>query len=181
MLLFVVWRGNKMGILFNREWAMPSPDTFQIKPIQELADRYLKGKEITLDPFARNCKLAAITNDLNPLTTAESHMDAVSFLDYLLSGGLSSQVDVTLLDPPYSPRQISECYKSIGKPCSTKDTQNAALYKACKDRIAKLCKPNGIVITCGWNSSGMGKNRGFSIIEILLVACGGGIMIILLQ
>ena len=28
------------------------------------------------------------------------------------------------------------------------------------------------MITCGWNSNGFGKNRGFEIIEILLVAHG---------
>jgi hypothetical protein len=117
--------------------------------------------------------LAAITNDLNPATTAESHVDAIQFLDFLLSNGLRGSVEVTLLDPPYSPRQISECYKSVGRVCTTKDTQNAALYKECKDRIAKLCKPDGVVITCGWNSAGMGKTRGFEIKEILLVACGG--------
>ena len=31
----------------------------------------------------------------------------------------------------------------------------------------------GFCISFGWNSNGMGKNRGFEIVEILLVAHGG--------
>ena len=31
----------------------------------------------------------------------------------------------------------------------------------------------GIVISCGWNTQGMGKQNGFEIIEILLVCHGG--------
>ena len=34
-------------------------------------------------------------------------------------------------------------------------------------------KKGGIVLSCGWNSMGIGKTRGFEIIEILLVAHGG--------
>lgn len=37
----------------------------------------------------------------------------------------------------------------------------------------KNCKAGGIVITCGWNSGGIGKKYGFEIEEILLVAHGG--------
>lgn len=34
-------------------------------------------------------------------------------------------------------------------------------------------KKDGIVITCGWNSGGIGKTNGFEIVEILLVPQGG--------
>ena len=36
-----------------------------------------------------------------------------------------------------------------------------------------MVKKDGIVITCGWNSGGIGKKYGFEIIEILLVPHGG--------
>jgi hypothetical protein len=36
-----------------------------------------------------------------------------------------------------------------------------------------VTKIGGYVITCGWNSGGIGKTNGFEIIEILLVAHGG--------
>lgn len=155
-------------MIFSRVWAMPNPDTFSIKPIAELLSRYVSG--VTVDPFARNSKLATYTNDLNPETTADSHMEAVLWLDKLIQEGV--QADCCLLDPPYSPRQISEVYKSIGLKASQLDTQNARLYKECKDRMNMLLKQGGVAITCGWNSMGFGINRGYEMIELLLVPCG---------
>ena len=42
-----------------------------------------------------------------------------------------------------------------------------------QDEIARIIKPKGIAICFGWNSMGLGKNRGFKMIEILLVPHGG--------
>lgn len=150
---------------------MPSLETFTIKPITELLNKYISPTMKVIDPFARNSKWGTITNDINPETSAQYHMDAVEFLDMLINKKI--QVDIILFDPPYSPRQISECYKKIGKKIKMQDTQNAHLNKLCKDKFSKLLKGNGIVISFAWNTSGMGKKRGFQIIEILLIAHGG--------
>ena len=152
----------------SRAWAMPSPDTFSCSPIGEFVARYLRG--ISVDPFARNYRAATITNDLNPATLADYHLDARQFLDVLVTDGVMA--DVVLIDPPYSPRQISECYKSIGRPVSTADTQNAALYKEVRDRVMKITMVGSVVLSFGWNSSGMVIGRGFRIEEILLVCHG---------
>lgn len=158
-------------IKFSRIWSMPNADTFSIKPIRELVKKYLVSPSV--DPFARNDLLADYTNDLNPDTQAKYHMDAIEFLDLLLKDKGENWVKCALLDPPYSPRQVKECYNSIGMKPTMQDTQTGRLYKNCKDRLAKLIESDGIAITCGWNSMGLGKNRGFKIIEILLVPCGG--------
>lgn len=157
---------------YSREWAMPNPDTFSIKPIALLLQEYLANAELVVDPFARNSTYANITNDLDPRTTAYFHWDAVEFLEVLatVAEGL---IDAVLLDPPYSPRQVKECYDSIGLHVSTKDTQTAHLYKECKDRIAKALKVGGLCICFGWNSVGMGIKRGFVLVEVLLVCHGG--------
>lgn len=42
-----------------------------------------------------------------------------------------------------------------------------------KDEMARIIKPGGKVICFGWNSMGLGKNRGFEMKRILLVAHGG--------
>ena len=42
-----------------------------------------------------------------------------------------------------------------------------------KKEIARITKPNGIVISFGWNTNGIGKTKGFEIIEIMTVAHGG--------
>ena len=152
---------------FLRVWAMPNADTFQIKPIGEFVSRYLRG--VSVDPFARNSTMATYTNDMNPTTSAQHHMDAISFVEMLAGNGVVA--DVVIFDPPYSPRQISECYAAAEKKAGMIDTQNAKLYADCKNAIRKICKPGSIVLSFGWNSSGMGKE--WVTEEIMLVAHGG--------
>lgn len=158
---------------FSRQWHMPNPNTFSIKPIADLLNRWLMECEVIVDPFARDAKFATHTNDLSPEFDVDHHMDAVEYLQMLLDDGMESQFDAALLDPPYSPRQMSEAYKGVGMKVGREGTQNARLYKACKDRMTKLLKQGGVAITCGWNSGGFGKTRGFRMEEVLLVPCGG--------
>lgn len=133
---------------------MPSPETFSIPPIKEFVKRYLNTSTCSIDPFARNRRWATYTNDLNPNTAAEYHMDAVAFLEKLASDGVTA--DLIIFDPPYSPRQISECYAEVGLKATMEDTQSAAFYAAMRDSAMKLIRPNGTVLSFGWNSVGMG-------------------------
>jgi len=162
-------------IQFSRQFAMPNSKTFSIKPIKQIIEKYLDKipeESVIIDPFAKDSDYASLTNDLDPESNAEYHLHAVEFLDLMLEEYGEEIADMVLLDPPYSPRQISECYKGIGRKVSSTDTQNARLYKACKDRLKKLLKPGGIAITFGWNSGGFGKTRKFQILEILMVYHG---------
>lgn len=152
---------------FSRAWAMPTRDTFDCPPIAAFVHRYLRG--VSIDPFARNKRWATHTNDLNPATAAEHHMDAEAFLEMLYRRDVVA--DCILLDPPYSPRQISECYAAAGLKAGQKDTQNAALYARVRAAAKRLCKVGTVVLSFGWNSSGMGEH--FERQEILLVAHGG--------
>ena len=165
--------GDGIDLVIRRVWSMPSADTFSIKPIRELLDRWLVGCNEVVDPFARNTKRGTWTNDLDVSTDAQFHLDAIEFLDMLLDRGLAETFDAALLDPPYSPRQCSESYKNAGRKVGMRETQIARIYAECKDRMTRLLKPRGVAITCGWNSMGFGLNRGFQMHEILLVACGG--------
>ena len=121
-----------------------------------------------IDPFANKSKIANITNDLDPQFDTDYHMDATDFLKMFDD----ESVDMVLYDPPYSPRQVSECYKSLGMTVNMKTTQ-ASYWGNQKKEIGRILKPNGIVITCGWNSGGIGKKYGMEIQEILLVPHGG--------
>lgn len=84
----------------------------------------------------------------------------------------NNSVDGILYDPPFSPRQVSESYKKLNKTVNMQTTQSSYWAKQ-KNEISRILKPNGICISCGWNSNGIGKKRGFEIIEILNVAHGG--------
>lgn len=151
---------------------MPNPETFSIPPIADFVRRWMADSVVSVDPFARNKRLALHTNDLSPDTAAEHHMDAEDFCKKLLADGVT--IDVALFDPPYSPRQISEVYQAIGREVGMKGTQNAALYKRVRDALDLIVSPGGVVLSFGWNSNGMGKGRGYVIEEIMLVAHGGG-------
>lgn len=159
-------------MIFSRAFSMPNADTFSMPPVEEFVRRYMANSTRSVDPFARNKRWATTTNDLNPDTAAEYHMDAEDFLIRMAVEG--QKFDLALFDPPYSPRQISECYKNIGLTVGMKETQNAALYKRVRDALSFVLTPTATVLSFGWNSNGMGKNRGWEIIEILLVAHGGG-------
>ena len=151
----------------NRKWCMPNKNTFDIKPIKEVIDKYMV-EGVIIDPFANKNKIATITNDLDEQYDTNYHMDATNFLKMFED----NSVDMVLYDPPYSPRQVSECYKKLGKTVNMQTTQ-ASYWSNQKKEIGRILKPNGIVITCGWNSGGIGKKYGMEIQEILLVPHGG--------
>jgi hypothetical protein len=134
----------------TREWAMPNKKTFAIKPIKELLERVIpvyKNEHLCLDPF--------------PFDYSK---DATEYLNEKQDDCYYNAV----FDPPYSPRQLKECYKGLGE----YDTK-ASTWSNWKDLLSKKIKKGGIVISFGWSSQGMGINRGFEINEILLVAHGG--------
>ena len=156
----------------SRTWAMVNKETFRCKPIGAFMKKYITPSGRDVDPFARNCDWAPYTNDLDPNTLAQYHMDARDFLDLLFHDGIVA--DLIILDPPYSQVQVSYVYKSIGreyKPFG--DDNNAKLYRQVRDKADRILKPGGVVLSFGWNSVGMGEKRGYELLEVLLVCHGG--------
>lgn len=156
-----------MYIDIQRRWAMPNKNTFDIKPIKELIQSELTNGT-WIDPFANQNKLATVTNDLNPDFDTDYHMDALDFLKTFQN----ESVDGVLYDPPYSPRQVTECYQGVGMNV-TSETTRASFWGNQKKKISRIVKPGGKVITFGWNSGGIGRKYGFEITRILLVPHGG--------
>lgn len=155
-------------MIINKKWSMPNSETFSIKPIRELIDKYREEGMIIVDPFARNSDIGTITNDLDPDTKAMYHKDATDFL----RGLKDNMADMVLYDPPYSPRQVSESYKRLGISVNMQTTQSSYWARQ-KNEIARITKKGGVIITCAWNSGGIGAGLGFEQQEILLVAHGG--------
>ena len=155
-------------IELKRAWAMPNKNTFDIAPIKKMLGDEVDTDDLWIDPFANQNKIARITNDLNPIFDTDYHLDALDFLKIFSD----CSVDGVLYDPPYSPRQISECYKGVGLEVSNKTTQ-ASFWSNQKKEISRIIKVEGKVISFGWNSGGIGMKYGFEIERILLVAHGG--------
>jgi hypothetical protein len=146
---------------------MPNKNTFKIKPIGKFVKEELIGCEMVVDPFARSAKAAHITNDLNPEFDTDHNIDALEFLKMFED----SSVDGVIYDPPYSLRQLKECYDSIGS--AINQHQSRRFYADIKDEIARITMPGAKVLSFGWASTGIGKTRGFGITRILLVPHGG--------
>lgn len=150
----------------NRLWAMPNKETFKIKPIKELLNKYVNSN-YWIDPFSGNNSPAKVRNDLNPKSDSQTHLSAEIFAERY-----NGKIDGLILDPPYSPRQIKECYESIGLKIDGKITNQIVLNKV-KKVFSEKMKIGSFCISFGWNSNGMGINRGFEPVEILLISHGG--------
>lgn len=173
--------------MIKRYWAMPNKNTFKIKPIKQyLINLLLNNPDATIvDPFVGEGSLYkdaykagfrgnVICNDLNNSIKIDLnnldlyHLDALDFLKQLKS----NYADIVLYDPPYSPRQVSECYHNFGKKVTMETTQSSWRRKHL-DEIARITKPEKTCISFGWNSNGVGIKRKFYQKDILLIAHGG--------
>src|SRR5699024_3038783 len=164
-------------MIITREWSMPNSRTFKIKPIKNIIERYqeeLVSNSLVLDPFSNQNividreRLNLITNDIDPQYDTDYSLDALDFLKMFSD----ESVDLVLYDPPYSPRQVSEVYKKLDMAVKMQTTE-ASYWGKQKKEISRIVKKGGYVLTFGWNSGGIGKTKGFEIVEILMVAHGG--------
>lgn len=152
----------------KRIWEMPNSNTFDIKCINQFIQGYNREGIISIDPFSNKNRIAKITNDIDPEMKCEFNLDALDFLKTFDK----DSIDLVLFDPPYSPRQVSECYKKMGRTVNMQTTQ-ASFWSNLKKEVSRIVKPNGYALCFGWNSSGIGIKRGFTLEEILLVSHGG--------
>ena len=149
-------------MLIERKWAMPSIWTFKVNPIKELLDEEMGG--VWADPFAGHNSPADITNDIEEDRPTTHHLDALEFLKSLDD----NSVDGILFDPPYSTEQCLRRYT----PKHGGTAGRAEYWARCKDEIKRIVKPGGKAISMCWDSTGIGKKRGFRIERILLVCHG---------
>lgn len=156
-------------MIITRQWAMPNKNTFSIKPIKQLIEKYItEGKWLDSCCNESIFKHRTLNNDLNPNIQADYHLDSLDFFKMFQD----NSIDGVLYDPVYSNRQLSECYKSIGLE-TNKELMQSSFHSIRKNEIARIIKPNGLCLSFGWNTNGIGIKRNFKIIEILLVAHGG--------
>lgn len=148
---------------------MPNADTFEIQPIRDFVERHWDFACVSVDPFARNFRLATHTNDINGATAAEHHLQAPEFLWLLARRGVKAKR--IIFDPPYSPTRVKRAYHDAGLEVGREDTQTARLKKACRDAFRALADDGCVVLSFGWNTVGMGP--GWETLEVLIVDHGG--------
>lgn len=152
----------------EREWSMPDQWTFQVPPIGKLLDEEMDDG-LWIDPFAGYSERADLTNDLNPDIDTDYTLKGMEFFEQFADEEVDGGV---LLDPPYSPRQVKECYDRFGIETTKTDTQ-ARFWGRIKSETARVCEKGAKAISFGWNSVGVSEQRGFRKKRILMVCHGG--------
>jgi len=151
----------------------PTRWTFEPPQVRKFIIENLKGKVLNL--FAGQTKLKEsyiynkktfrgypgeiVRNDIDPKIDADLHIDAMEIHKHFEK----NTFDTVILDPPWNIRKAREKYegKYMGR------------YKIVKQNILKIMKQDARVISCGFDSTGMSKSRGFIKTKILLVNHGG--------
>ena len=141
---------------------MPNRYTFKLKTVKELLQEEMAG--LWLDPFCGKGSPARIRNDADRALDAECHMDGLKFLRAFHD----ETVHGVLFDPPYSVDQALRKYTPIQK-----GTAGRAEYWAkCKNEVARVIRIGGKAVCFGWDSTGVGKKRGFQLVRLILICHG---------
>lgn len=146
----------------RRVWEMPSKWTFKMRNVSALIGKYKNGGT-WVDPFAGENSPAEITNDIEGRCATHS-MDALDFLKSLDS----NSADGVLFDPPYS---VEQCLRKY-TPKRGGTAGRAEYWAKCKDEIARILRTGGVSMSFAWDSTGIGKSRGFEMLEVLLICHG---------
>lgn len=143
---------------------MPNKWTFEIKPVKE----YLQATTLfgyTLFPFAGKTRILDspthlhidINPDMNPDILGDSRDVLKTFVeDY-------RRFNTIVLDPPFSFFQAVRTYGN----------KKMSDISYIKDLCNQLLLPRGKVISFGFNSTGMGKKRGYIKQELHIFNHGG--------
>jgi len=146
---------------------LPSPDTMTIPCFLKKLFEYHHGAMNIADLFARNCKIGTMgmTNDIDPNTKAEYHLDVFEFLKLIKD---ESQ-DMIIIDPPFSFNQAAKHYKNSAGKCL-----GVGWLPAVRREAGKKLKPGGLMFCLGWDANGAGNKRQFELIEVIICAHGQG-------
>jgi len=130
--------------------------------IRALNDTHSLKRVIKIcDPFARegfvgklpNC----ISNDLNPEYDTDYNLEFQQFARVMHMKQVA--FDLVVFDPPYSLRQLKDCYDGIGKDLKLWQTNN--MWGVGKNFLSHHMPVGSIVISLGWTTAGFGRKRGF--------------------
>jgi 23S rRNA G2069 N7-methylase RlmK/C1962 C5-methylase RlmI len=132
-------------IKFTYMYQPPRKWTFEQQKLRKWIEENCEGKVLNL--FAGKVKLNVdeVRNDLNIENPADYHLEAYEFI--LMAIKNNWIFDTIILDPPYSLRKSMEKYGGF----------HISKWTKLKKKIPLLVKQDGVVITLGYNSIGLGK------------------------
>ena len=139
----------------------PNKYTFKQPRLKKWVEDNCEGKVLNL--FAGLVPLAVdeVRVDIDEKMPADYYMDSYKFV--LMATGHGWLYDTIVLDPPYNLRKSREKYEGrmIGS------------FTKVKNLLPDITADNGVIITLGYDTVGMGKGRGFKKEAICLVCHSG--------
>jgi hypothetical protein len=160
------WRSKveRPKLRIERWFEMPRKWTFQMPLLRRWIENRLTGDVLNL--FGGATRLThpdsgrlVVYNDLNPDLPADLRKDAYDLSQWL---DLERSFDTVVFDPPYTAYQAVKTYG-----------RKAQLVSHARDVVEHVLRPHGVVISLGFNSTGMSESRGFVKESMAIVNCGG--------
>ena len=156
-------------VVFDRVRGIQTKDTLSDPMAAALVKKYLSGMQPIIDPFARNCEFAwPYTNDIDPNTVAEKHLDVEEFLKSFHDDKLDFVGPVfggAILDPPFSDHQSREIHGAENL------YTNPAKMKRVEMMLGSLIEIGGYVVKFGYNSNF--THDAFECVAVRLIRYGG--------
>jgi len=139
----------------------PRKYTFEMPKLKQWTEINCVGSVLNL--FAGKTLLSVNETrvDLNKEMPADHHMDAYEFVKMAKENGW--EYNTIVFDPPYNLRKSREKYMGI---------YTSELRKI-KTLLPDILIEGGIIISYGYDTTGMGKKRGFEKIGICIVNHAG--------
>ena len=132
--------------------------TFESPKIRKWVEGNSSGRCLNLFAGKTKLNLDEVRNDIDKDMLADYHLDALEFAKQR-----KDKFDTIILDPPYAYRKAMEMYKG----------NYTSKFKLIADKIPRLLKKNGKVISFGYHTTFMGKKRGFELEKLCVFAHGG--------
>lgn len=140
----------------------PRKYTFEMGKLKAWTIQNSKGKVLNL--FAGKTLLKPLDEtriDLNKEMPAHYYMDAYEFV--LMAKERGMMFDTVIFDPPYNLRKSREKYFGV----------YTSQLRKIKTELPNIIREGGRVLCYGYDTTGMGRQRGFELIGVCVVCHSG--------
>lgn len=139
----------------------PKKYTFEMPLVKRFVEVNSFGKVLNLFAGKTILNLDETRVDLNKDMPADYHMDSYDFV--LMAIENKWVYDTIIFDPPYNLRKSREKYNGI----------YTSRLRKIRTLLPQILKIGGIIINFGYDTTGMGKKRGFEKEHVLIINHGG--------
>jgi len=123
---------------------------FARKLLPDSWDKNPDEQAVILDLFARKCPWGTIRNDLNIKFLERGYTNVCKDANECLLDFQADEVDLILLDPPFSDRMAADKYDQVGRANLYTDPR----YMSCLGKqMFRVLTPGGLIVKAGFNSN----------------------------